>query len=264
MQISGASAEAKKFWPSGNLIEYCESYNNRDEAHTDADGFAAKLTVGEDNVFQWCVAHNNCDDGWDLFTKRETGATGVVKFYNCVSYKNGRLMDPNQSGSTGGNGFKLGGEGIPIVHEIYQSLSFQNLGAAVTSNSNPALNVYNCTAGSGSINITSGDGLGTTGQVIDCLLSTTPGISFALTWDGTQEGLASLTTTQTPSGLILGPDPTGYFEYGRSPGDPRYMQNTGFLSRDGNGEFILGNLYYDSTNYGSHKGAYDLYANHSN
>jgi len=250
MQISGASTEAKRLWPSGNKIEYCESYNNRDEAHTDADGFAAKLTVGEDNEFHWCVSHNNCDDGWDLFTKRETGATGVVRFYHCVSYRNGHLMDPSKSGSTGGNGFKLGGEGIPVLHEIHQSLSFQNLGDAVTSNSNPALMIYNVTAGTGRLSISSGDGLGTTGIITDSLIA--DGADFALVWDGTQGDLPG----------VLGPDPSGYFSYEAAEGGATYMRDTGFLSRDAEGKFILGDLYYDCVSYGELKGAYELYANH--
>ena len=38
-----------KLWPTGNLIKNCESFDNCDKGRNDADGFAAKLTCGEDN-----------------------------------------------------------------------------------------------------------------------------------------------------------------------------------------------------------------------
>jgi len=163
-QLSGSASEPKRYWPSGNTIEYCESFNNMDGAQTDADGFASKLTVGKDNQFLWCISHNNNDDGWDLFTKKETGAIGIVKFYGCVSYENKRMLNGYET-RAGGNGFKLGGEGISIRHEIRQCLSFLSGSKAspIMSNSNPGLDVYYCTAigesgrGVGSINITSGD-----------------------------------------------------------------------------------------------------------
>ena len=47
--------------------------NNADRAMEDADGFAAKLTTGEGNVFDGCIAAYNADDGWDLFAKAATG-----------------------------------------------------------------------------------------------------------------------------------------------------------------------------------------------
>ena len=56
-------------WPSYNLILNCTSYGNADAGYEDADGFAAKLTVGDGNVFDGCIAHHNADDGWDLIRK---------------------------------------------------------------------------------------------------------------------------------------------------------------------------------------------------
>jgi hypothetical protein len=181
MQISGNSAEAKSLWPSNNLIEYCESYNNRDAAEIDADGFAAKLTVGEDNRFEWCVSHNNCDDGWDLFTKKETGAIGVVTISNCIAYFNGTMMNGRETRG-GKNGYKLGGEGIPIQHRISNSLSFANGGDAITSNSNPAILVEKCNAfplgaGNVAVNIYSGDKSPPTGKAVDTLTETADYVS---------------------------------------------------------------------------------------
>jgi hypothetical protein len=182
LQISGNSAEPKVFWPSGNTIEYCESFNNKDGAEIDADGFAAKLTVGKDNVFKWCISHNNCDDGWDLFSKKDTGSIGIVQFYNCISYENGTLLDGyNTKG--GKNGFKLGGEGISTRHEVYECLSFRNGGNAFTSNSNPSIDVFNSTAintagsGLGVINIYAGDSSGANGTINRCVYSGSGGVT---------------------------------------------------------------------------------------
>ena len=69
------------------------SYLNADAGYEDADGFAAKLTIGEGNVFDGCIAAYNADDGWDLFAKIETGAIGQVVIQNCVAFKNGYVLD---------------------------------------------------------------------------------------------------------------------------------------------------------------------------
>jgi len=155
IQISGENSEPKVMWPAYNVIAYCESFYNKDEARNDADGFAAKLTVGDGNRFEWCVAHNNVDDGWDLFTKKETGDIGIVVIEYSVAYKNGyylskRNEDPNdwsvEWGNDGGNGFKIGGEGLAIKHIARQCIAFINGSDGFTSNSNPALQLDHCTA----------------------------------------------------------------------------------------------------------------------
>ena len=43
-------------WPSHNLMLNCTSYLNADAGYEDADGFAAKLTVADGNVFDGCIA----------------------------------------------------------------------------------------------------------------------------------------------------------------------------------------------------------------
>ncbi len=145
LQISGRSTEPKTMWPMNNTIQYCDSYNNLDAAQNDADGFAAKLTVGEGNKFLWCASHHNCDDGWDLFTKKETGTIGVVTIENCVAYLNGTMLNGYQTLS-GRNGFKLGGEGLNVPHVTKNCLSFFNGAHGFTSNSNPGINIINCTS----------------------------------------------------------------------------------------------------------------------
>jgi len=158
VQIAGASNEPTSYWPSNNKIEYCDSFNNRDTADTNADGFAAKLTVGKDNIFYRCVGFYNVDDGWDFFAKRETGPIGIVTILECVSYKAGTMMIKQPNGTwqeqlfgssqnkASKNGFKMGGEGISVKHIAIESISFANDGYAFTSNSNPSIIVRNSTS----------------------------------------------------------------------------------------------------------------------
>ncbi|WP_149554434.1 pectate lyase [Treponema pectinovorum] len=137
IQISGRSSESYEKWPHDNLILGCESFGNSDPAQNNADGFASKLTSGDNNVFRNCVAHHNVDDGWDLYSKVETGAIGAVLIENCIAYGNGTKLDGTGKGD--GNGFKLGGDGIGIKHILRNSVAWGNGLNGVTSNSNPAL-----------------------------------------------------------------------------------------------------------------------------
>ena len=130
-------------WPSHNLILNCTSYRNYDGGFEDADGFAAKLTIGDGNVFDGCIAYNNADDGWDLYAKVGTGPIGSVTIRNCISYDNGRV--PGAGSKTGnGNGFKLGGESITGKHVLENSIAFNNLAKGIDSNSCPDIIVRNC------------------------------------------------------------------------------------------------------------------------
>ncbi|QZT33783.1 bacterial Ig-like domain-containing protein [Caldalkalibacillus thermarum TA2.A1] len=125
-------------WPSHNLILNSTSFDNRDPAENNADGFAAKLTVGEGNVFRGCIAHNNIDDGFDLYTKLGTGTIGAVVIEDSIAYNNGTLTD-GTIGKGDKNGFKLGGEGIHVPHVIRNSIAFGNGKYGFTSNSNPGV-----------------------------------------------------------------------------------------------------------------------------
>lgn len=145
LQISGSSSDTIDKWPNNNLILNCESYDNMDAAMNNADGFAAKITVGYGNVFRGCIAHNNCDDGWDLYTKSESGKIGPVIVENSIAYENGTLTDGTVTKGDG-NGFKLGGEGISVTHTLKNSLSFNNNSNGISSNSNPAIIVENSIA----------------------------------------------------------------------------------------------------------------------
>ena len=130
-------------WPHDNLILNCTSYANADAGHEDADGFAAKLTVGEGNIFDGCIAYNNSDDGWDLYAKVETGSIGTVVIKNCVTYGNGYLENGKASGGNG-NGFKMGGDSLSGKHIIRNCISFNNRAKGIDSNSGPDTIVENC------------------------------------------------------------------------------------------------------------------------
>lgn len=137
------SSDPKELWPCDNLILNCTSHNNADGGYEDADGFAAKLTVGTGNVFEGCIAYNNADDGWDLFAKTATGPIGAVTIRNSVAYGNGYLEDGTVAGN--GNGFKLGGEGLPGGHMLINCIAFGNKADGITSNSCPDVKVEKCT-----------------------------------------------------------------------------------------------------------------------
>lgn len=135
-------------WPSHNLILNCTSYLNADAGYEDADGFAAKLTVADGNVFDGCIAAYNADDGWDLFAKVETGAIGQVVIQNCVAFKNGYVLDENgqEVDAGNGNGFKMGGSSISGQHILRNSVSFGNKAKGIDSNSCPDIQVYASTS----------------------------------------------------------------------------------------------------------------------
>ena len=170
LQISGSSEYGKEYWPSYNEIINCTSINNADKALEDADGFAPKLTTGEGNVFEGCIAAYNADDGWDLFAKQATGTIGPVEIRNCIAYKNGFIMV--EEGSTkkdftlaevvsdeegnltfangeemeagNGIGYKMGGSNLPGAHILSGSAAFDNRYTGIDSNYCPDIKVYNC------------------------------------------------------------------------------------------------------------------------
>ena len=140
-------------WPSHNLILNCEAFDNKDAGAENADGFAAKLTSGEGNIFRGCISHNNIDDGWDLFTKNKTGPIGAVLFENCVAYNNGTLTNGTTTANGDKNGFKLGGQGIPVNHILRGCVAFGNGQHGFTDNNNMgAIEMTNNTSYNNEIN----------------------------------------------------------------------------------------------------------------
>ena len=180
-----------EYWPSYNLIKNCTSYNNYDNETygENADGFAAKLTVGYGNIFDGCIAYRNSDDGWDLFAKTDSGNIGAVILYNCVAFENGFIAEtqaefnerfpeynhdmdePNTSSyltrDGDGNGFKLGGSVMEGDVFLYNCLSFNNRMHGVTDNSNPGvLSIKNLTAYNNSVGIDDNSDSPNFGQVV--------------------------------------------------------------------------------------------------
>ena len=150
-------------WPSNNLIKNCTSFDNYDDETLgeNADGFAAKLTTGQANVFDGCIAYRNSDDGWDLYGKEDSGNIGTVILYNCVSFENGFLAksyDTPTADGTGtyktynttngdGIGFKLGGSSMESDVIIENCIAFNNKLHGFSDNSNPGfIKMKNCTA----------------------------------------------------------------------------------------------------------------------
>ncbi|MEH0556791.1 carbohydrate-binding protein [Streptomyces sp. B21-101] len=132
-----ASTTPAAQWPARNLILSAESHDNADSDGEDADGFAAKLTTGTGNVFRYAVSHNNIDDGWDLYTKTDTGAIGPVTVEDSLSYGNGTLSDGTVNSNGDRNGYKLGGDDIAVNHVVRRSIAFHNGKHGFTYNSNP-------------------------------------------------------------------------------------------------------------------------------
>lgn len=187
-------ATEQKDWPSYNQIISCNAYNNRDKSDNNADGFAAKLTCGVGNVFKYCVAAYNADDGWDLFSKSGTGAIGEVEIYDSICYANGYVIEDGKLVKTkgDGNGFKMGGSGIAVNHKVYNSYSFGNAANGFTNNSDPMGEYINCTGyNNGGSNLELHTYTGATAQFVVENFK-----SFAdNSWEN-EETLAALTSTE--------------------------------------------------------------------
>ena len=139
--------DSREDWPANNFILNCTSMMNADSGHEDADGFAAKVTCAEGNVFDGCIACYNADDGWDLFAKANFGQIGKVVIRNCVAYKNGYILsdDGTEIIAGNGNGFKLGGESFSGRHTVINSIAFGNRTMGINSNTCPDVSVKGCT-----------------------------------------------------------------------------------------------------------------------
>ena len=181
LQVSGSSEETIEKWPSNNTILNCTSINNADSQMEDADGFAAKLTTGEGNVFDGCIAAYNADDGLDFFAKVATGSIGATTIRNSVAYRNGWIkvtpgstakdwtfaavtcdrngtltVDPaaEELDAGNGNGFKMGGSNMAGAHVLENSISYENKAKGIDSNSGLDIKVYNSTSfNNGSYNV---------------------------------------------------------------------------------------------------------------
>lgn len=125
--VASPDGIGRALWASHNLISNSESWGNQDPGRKNADGFAVKMRVGEGNRLVNCYSHDNVDDGFDLFNKIEDGPNGSVTIENSLSVHNGS------------NGFKLGGEGLPVAHRVLNSVAVENGMDGFTDNFNPGV-----------------------------------------------------------------------------------------------------------------------------
>ena len=145
-----------------NLVLNCDSHDNFDEhtsngAGESADGFGAhtNATGTAGNIFRGCRAWWNTDDGYDCITNKE-----VAIFENCWAWLNG-YKPGTMTASGNGNGFKLGGYGMPPSGSpasppqniARRCLSFLNRSAGFYQNHHTADNIfYNNTAYKNGVN----------------------------------------------------------------------------------------------------------------
>lgn len=84
-----------KIWPislvqvSYNLINNAESWGYQDPGRKNADCFAVKMRVGEDNRLVNCCSLDNIDDGFDRFNKIEGNQNNSIVIENNMSVNNG-------------------------------------------------------------------------------------------------------------------------------------------------------------------------------
>lgn len=123
--VASPKEVGRALWASHNLIEDCTSHENQDPGNINADGFAVKMRVGDGNRIVRALSWGNADDGYDLFNKIEDGPNGAVKIEDSVAMFNNN------------NGFKLGGEGLPVAHSIDGSIAYRNGMDGFTDNFNP-------------------------------------------------------------------------------------------------------------------------------
>ncbi len=134
---------------SFNQVINCDSYYNADPPdYGDADGFAAKLDVGDQNYFYGCRAWQNCDDGWDGYLRGTDNVSTIIQ--NSWAFDNGYLEDGTDPGpQANGNGFKMGGSDDKTLSHNYtltNCLSFNNKAKGFDQNSNMgSMILYNCT-----------------------------------------------------------------------------------------------------------------------
>lgn len=133
---------------ANNRVINCDSYLNCDEGEGDADGFAPKLSVGDNNYFYGCRAWANSDDGWDVFYKKEGGFGDnmTIVIENCISYKNGFLDLQTIAPDGNGNGYKCGSNQGAMNVVLNRCLAIHNKAKGFDQNHNAGdIIMNNCT-----------------------------------------------------------------------------------------------------------------------
>jgi len=126
-----------------NQFVRVKSYFNYDpqDRGENADGFAPKFD-SRDNVFVYCEAYNNSDDGWDSWD-----AGRFLALY-CAAHHNGlNASDGPASPEGDGNGFKLGGGDNSGDNYLIYCVSYLNAARGFDWNEATRRNtLINCTA----------------------------------------------------------------------------------------------------------------------
>ncbi len=122
--VASPADVGRALWASHNYIENCTSYGNQDPGNINADGFAVKMRVGLGNHIKNALSYANADDGYDLFNKIEDGPNGAILIEDSVAMFNSN------------NGFKMGGEGLPVDSTVRNSIAYKNGMDGFTDNFN--------------------------------------------------------------------------------------------------------------------------------
>jgi len=120
---------------ASNQVLNVDSYFNADPGGENADGFAPKLSIGQNNYFCGTRSYQNADDGYDCWS---SGDGSPVKFEYCWAFGH---PGPTATINGDGNGFKLGSpalraSGGNAPHELIDCFAFHNRSAGFTANGN--------------------------------------------------------------------------------------------------------------------------------
>jgi hypothetical protein len=138
---------------SHNLIMNCDSYRNFNTTGNignNADGFGVKFDqIGPGNHLYGNRSWENSDDGFDFWR-----APNPIVLQRNWAFRNGDAdVFGNPVGfNGGGNGFKLGGDGVAANHIVIGNIAFENFGVTQNAkgfdhnNNSGAFRLYHNTA----------------------------------------------------------------------------------------------------------------------
>jgi len=137
-------------------ITNCDSYENADYVYGsssytggNADGFAAKLDVGDSIYYRGCRAWSNSDDGWDGYLRSTLGGVWTI-IENCWAWHNGYYWgNDTTTAGMNGNGIKMGGsdaKNLAHNHRVINCFTAYNKAKGFDQNNNTgSMYLYNCT-----------------------------------------------------------------------------------------------------------------------
>src|SRR5512133_1649979 len=144
---------------ASNKILNVDSYLNADPTGENADGFAPKLDIGQNNYFWGTRSYQNADDGYDCWA---AGDGSPVTFEYCWAFGQ---PGPTATASSDGNGFKLGSPadraaGGNAAHKLISCFAFNNRASGFTANGNSSgqITCTNCAAWGNGVAYSAGTG----------------------------------------------------------------------------------------------------------